>query len=63
MKVQMKVKIYLAVTIFNGKATVHQISEKYFNDFNWRLKMEEKAKEVEEQIYFTETEINIDVNV
>ena len=38
MKGQMKVKIYLAVTIFNGKATVHQISEKYFNDFNWRLK-------------------------
>lgn len=38
----MKVKIYLAVTIFNGKATAHQISEKYYNDFNWRLKMEEK---------------------
>ena len=63
MKGQMKVKIYLAVTFFNGKATVHHISEKYFNDFNWRLKMEEKASEVEEQIYFTETEINIDVNV
>ena len=57
MKVQMKVKIYLAVTIFNGKATVHQISEKYFNDFNWRFKMQEKAKEGECQIYFTETEI------
>ena len=25
--------------------------------------LEEKAKEVEEQIYFTETEININVNV
>ena len=59
----MKIKVFLAITIFNGKAEVNQISEKYFNDFNWRLKMEEKANEVEEQIYFTETEINIDVNV
>ena len=38
----MKIKVFLAITIINGKAEANQISEKYFNDFNWRLKMEEK---------------------
>lgn len=53
----MKIKVFLAITIINGKAEANQISEKYFNDFNWRLKMQEKANEGEYQIYFTETEI------
>ena len=53
----MKIKVFLAITIINGKAEANQISEKYFNDFNWRFKMQEKAKECECQIYFTETEI------
>ena len=53
----MKIKVFLAITIFNDKAEANQISEKYFNDFNWRLKMQEKANEGEYQIYFTETEI------
>ena len=53
----MKIKVFLAITIINGKAESNQISEKYFNDFNWRWKMQEKAEEGEFQIYFTETEI------
>lgn len=53
----MKIKVYLAFTIINGKAEASQISERYFNDFNWRLKMQKKANEGEYQIYFTETEI------
>lgn len=53
----MKIKVFLAITIINGKAEVNQISEKYFNDFNWRLKMQNKSNEGEQQIYFTETEI------
>ena len=53
----MKIKVFLAITIIDGKAKAYQISEKYFNDFNWRFKMQEKAKECECQIYFTETEI------
>ena len=30
----MKIKVFLTITIINGKAEVNQISEKYFNDFN-----------------------------
>ena len=43
----MKLKVFLAVTIIDGKAEVHQISEKYCNDFNWRLRMQEKAEKGE----------------
>ena len=53
----MKIKVFMAITIIDGKAEAKQISEKYFNDFNWRLKMYENANEGEFQIYFTETEI------
>jgi hypothetical protein len=53
----MKKKIFLAITIINGKAEACQISEKYYNDFNWRLKRKEDAEKGEFQIYFTETEI------
>lgn len=55
----MKKKIFLAITINNGKAEAYQISEKYYNDFNWRLKRKEDAEKGEFQIYFTETEITI----
>lgn len=54
-----KMKVYLAVSIIDGKAEANQISEKYFNNFNWRLRMQEKAEKGEYQIYFTETEIII----
>jgi len=53
----MKIKVFLTITIINGKAEVNQISEKYFNDFSWRLKMQERANKGEYQIFFTETEI------
>ena len=52
-----KMKVYLAVSIINGKAEVSQIAERYFNDYSWRLRMQERAAEDEYQIYFTETEI------
>lgn len=55
----MKIKVFLAITIINGKAEANQISEKYFNNFNWRLKRKEDAEKGEFQIYFTETEITI----
>lgn len=54
-----KMKVYLAVSIIDGKAEANQISEKYFNNFNWRLRMQEKAAQGKCQIYFTETEIII----
>jgi len=38
-----KAKVYLAVSIINGKAETRQIAERYFNDFNWRLRMQEEA--------------------
>jgi hypothetical protein len=38
-----KAKVYLAVSIINGKAETRQIAERYFNDFNWRLRMLEEA--------------------
>ena len=50
-------KVYLAVSIIDGKAEVNQIAERYFNDYGWRLRMQEKATEGGSQIYFTETEI------
>ena len=52
-----KMKVYLAVSIIDGKAEVSQIAERYFNDYSWRLRMQEKAAKGEYQIYFTETEI------
>lgn len=56
-----KMKVYLAVSIIDGKAEVSQIAGKYFNDYGWRLRMQEKATEGGSQIYFTETEIIADV--
>ena len=55
----MKAKVFLAITITDGDAEVHQISEKYYNDFNWRLKREEDACQGNFQILFAETEITI----
>ena len=52
-----KTKVYLAVSIIDGKAEARQIAERYFNDFSWRLRMQEEAQSGEFQIYFTETEI------
>jgi len=52
-----KIKVYLAVCIINSKAEVSQIAERYFNDYSWRLRMQEEAAKGEFQIYFTETEI------
>ena len=43
----MKKKIFLTITIINGKAEACQISEKYYNDFNWRLKRKENAEKGE----------------
>ena len=54
----MGIKVFLAITITKGKAEAHQITEKRYNDFNWRLKMQENAQKGEYQIYFAETEIN-----
>ena len=56
-----KMKVYLAVSIIDGKAEVSQIAGKYFNDYGWRLRMQEKAAEGGSRIYFTETEIIVDV--
>lgn len=58
----MTTKIYLAIRIIDGKAEVSQISERYFNNFSWRLKMEKLAKESNSEVYFTETEIYIKEN-
>ena len=33
-------KVYLAVSIIDGKAEVSQIAERYFNDYGWRLRMQ-----------------------
>lgn len=52
-----KMKVYLAFSIIDGKAEVSQIAERYFNDYSWRLRMQEKAAKGEYHIYFTETEI------
>ena len=52
-----KMKVYLAVSIIDGKAEVSQIAERHFNDYSWRLRMQEKAAKGEYHIYFTETEI------
>ena len=51
-----KMKVYLAVSIIDGKAEVNQIAERYFNDYGWRLRMQEKAAEGGSRLYFTETE-------
>lgn len=56
----MKKTLYLAICIIDGKAEVNQIAEKFYNDYGWRLKMQQKAEAGEYQIYFTETEIFIE---
>lgn len=56
-----KMKVYLAVSIIDGKAEVSQIAERYFNDYGWRLRMQEKVAEGGSRINFTETEIIADV--
>ena len=56
-----KMKVYLAVSIIDGKAEVNQIAERYFNDYGWRLRMQEKAAEGGFRLYFTETETIADV--
>ena len=53
--------MYLAVSIIDGKAEVNQIAERYFNDYGWRLRMQEKAAEGGSRLYFTETETIADV--
>ena len=52
-------KIYLAIRITDGKAEVNQISKRRFNDFSWRLKMENLAEKSNCKVYFSETDINI----
>ena len=56
-----KMKVYLAVSIIDGKAEVSQIAERHFNDYSWRLRMQEKAAEGGSRLYFTETETIADV--
>jgi hypothetical protein len=55
----MKKKVYLAVRIIDGKAEVDEISAAAYNDYGWRLRMQEKAQKGNFSIYFTEAEINI----
>lgn len=56
----MKKKVYLAVRIIDGKAEVDEIGKKHYNDYSWRLRMQENAQKGDFSIYFTEAEINID---
>lgn len=56
----MKKKVYLAVRIIDGKAEVDEISAAAYNDYGWRLRMQEKAQNGNFSIYFTEAEINIE---
>lgn len=55
----MKKKVFLAITITDGKAQVDQIAEKFFNDYSWRLRMQEKAEAGDFEIYFSEATINL----
>lgn len=52
--------VYLAICVVNDKAEANQIAEKFYNDYSWRLKMQQKAEAGEFQIYFIETEIFIE---
>lgn len=52
-----KIRIYLAIRVTDGKAVTSQISEKYFNNAEWRRKMVENARKGNEDIYFTETDV------
>ena len=55
----MKKKVYLAVRIIDGKAEASEITKKCYDDFNWRIRMQENAQKGGISIYFTETDINL----
>ena len=55
----MKKKVYLAVRIVEGKAEVDEISATAYNDYGWRLRMQDLAQKGNFSIYFTEAEVNI----
>ena len=52
-----KKSVYLAIRVTDGKAVASQISEKYFNNTEWRRKMVENTQNGNEEIYFTETDV------
>ena len=52
-----KKSIYLAIRVTDGKVVASQISEKYFNNTEWRRKMVENTRKGNEEIYFTETDV------